>query len=38
MEYRIGAWNVRTVLKGGALKSRITQLLNSKLAAIQETG
>jgi len=28
MRYKIGPWNVRTVLKDGALKSLITKLLN----------
>ena len=36
MGYRIGAWNVRTVLKSGALKSRSCRIV--KLAAIQQTG
>jgi len=32
MVYRIGAWNVRTLLKGVALKSLITQLSNCKVS------
>jgi hypothetical protein len=30
MSYKIGAWNVRTLLTGGALKLFIKQLLNYK--------
>jgi len=33
MGYKIVAWNVRTVLKVGALKSLITQLLNCKASS-----
>ena len=31
--YSIGAWNVRTVLKRGALKSLVTQLVNCKVSS-----
>jgi len=33
MRYKFGAWNVRTVLKGGALRSLITQLLNCEVSS-----